>query len=59
MAVQPTRTVDFDRANEVVQRFQKESTKWLYGLDDAARILSWAFFTLLPYPDNLSKQRQT
>ena len=35
MAVQPTRTVDFDRANEVVQRFQKESTKWLYGLDDA------------------------
>ena len=57
MAVQPTRTVDFDRANEVVQRFQKESTKWLYGLDDAARILSWAFFTLLPYTDKLSQSK--
>ena len=58
MAVQPTRTVDFDRANEVVQRFQKESTKWLYGLDDAARILSWAFFTLLPYTDKLSQSKR-
>ena len=58
MAVQPTRTVDFDRANEVVQRFQKESTKWLYGLDDAARILSWAFFTLLPYTDKLSQTKK-
>ena len=48
--------VDFDRATEVVQRFQRESTKWLYGLDDAARILSWAFFTLIPYTDKL---RQT
>ncbi len=57
MAVQPTRTIDFDRANEVVQRFQKESTKWLYGLDDAARILSWAFFTLLPYTDKLSQSK--
>ena len=58
MAVQPTRTIDFDRANEVVQRFQKESTKWLYGLDDAARILSWAFFTLLPYTDKLSQSKR-
>jgi MoxR-like ATPase len=57
MAVQPTRVIDFDRANEVVQRFQKESTKWLYGLDDAARILSWAFFTLLPYTDKLSQSK--
>ena len=47
----------FDRANEVVQRFQKESTKWLYGLDEAARTLSWAFFTLLPYTDKLSQSK--
>ncbi len=47
----------FDRANEVVQRFQKESTKWLYGLDEAARTLSWAFFTLLPYTDKLSQTK--
>ena len=83
MAVQPTHTVDFDRANEVVQRFrppratprkgaengrpthdrrrpvvQRLSTKWLYGLDDAARILSWAFFTLLPYTDKLSQSKR-
>jgi MoxR-like ATPase len=48
--------VDFDRAFEVVQRFQGEATKWLYGLDEPARILSWAFFTLIPYTDKL---RQT
>ena len=47
--------IDLDRAREVVDRFQAESTKWLYGLDDAARILSWAFFTLLPYTDKLSQ----
>lgn len=56
MTVAPTRTMDFDRAQEVVQRFQREATKWLYGLDEAARILSWAFFTLVPYTDKL---RQT
>jgi MoxR-like ATPase len=50
------RPIDFDHASEVVRRFQDESTKWLYGLDDAARILSWAFFTLIPYTDKL---RQT
>ena len=50
------RPIDFDHASEVVQRFQDESTKWLYGLDEAARILSWAFFTLIPYTDKL---RQT
>ena len=47
--------IDLDHAQEVVQRFQAESTKWLYGLDDAARMLSWAFFTLLPYTDKLSQ----
>ncbi len=50
--------VDHDRAQEVVQRFQRESTKWLYGLDDEARILSWAFFTLLPYTDKLSQGKK-
>ena len=45
--------IDIDRAKEVVQRFQRESTTWLYGVDDAARVLSWAFFTLLPYTDKL------
>ena len=50
------RPIDFDHASEVVRRFQDESTKWLYGLDEAARILSWAFFTLIPYTDKL---RQT
>ena len=50
------RPIDFDHASEVVQRFQNEATKWLYGLDEAARILSWAFFTLIPYTDKL---RQT
>ena len=49
--------VDFDRAVEVVQRFQKESTKWLYGLDEAARVLSWAFFTLIPYTDKLQRAK--
>ena len=53
MAVETKPMIDFDRANEVVQRFQAESTKWLYGLDEAARILSWALFTLLPYTDKL------
>ena len=48
--------IDLDRASEVVQRFQSQATKWLYGLDDAARVLSWAFFTLIPYTDKL---RQT
>ena len=51
-----SRRIDIDHAFEVVQRFQRESTKWLYGLDEAARILSWAFFTLIPYTDKL---RQT
>ncbi len=51
----PPPAIDVDRAKEVVDRFQHESTKWLYGLDDAARILSWAFFTLLPYTDKLSQ----
>ena len=55
MTVEAKSTIDRDRAQEVVQRFQSESTKWLYGLDDAARILSWAFFTLLPYTDKLSQ----
>ncbi len=56
MTVQAKGTIDIDRATEVVQRFQRESTKWLFGVDDAARILSWAFFTLMPYTDKL---RQT
>ena len=55
MTVEAKPTIDRDHANEVVQRFQSESTKWLYGLDNAARILSWAFFTLLPYTDKLSQ----
>ena len=55
MTVDTKPTIDLDRAKEVVDRFQKESTKWLYGLDDAARILSWAFFTLLPYTDKLTQ----
>lgn len=55
MTVDTKPVIDRDRANEVVQRFQSESTKWLYGLDDAARKLSWAFFTLLPYTDKLSQ----
>ena len=55
MTVEAKSPIDRDRALEVVQRFQSESTKWLYGLDDAARILSWAFFTLLPYTDKLSQ----
>ena len=58
MTVETRPAVDRDRANEVVQRFQSESTKWLYGLDDAARILSWAFFTLLPYTDKLSQGKK-
>jgi MoxR-like ATPase len=56
MTVQTKGTIDIDRASEVVQRFQRESTKWLFGVDEAARILSWAFFTLMPYTDKL---RQT
>src|SRR5260221_5269331 len=56
VALHPKHTVDFDRALEVVQRFQRESTKWLFGLDEAARVLSWSFFTLLPCTDKL---RQT
>jgi MoxR-like ATPase len=54
----PNRTavVGLEQATEVVTRFQAEATKWLFGLDDAARILSWAFFTLIPYTDKL---RQT
>ena len=58
MTVETKPTIDVDRANEVVQRFQAESTKWLYGLDDAARILSWALFTLLPYTDKLSQAKK-
>ncbi|MCY4602374.1 MAG: AAA family ATPase [Acidobacteria bacterium] len=54
-SVETKPAIDLDRAREVVDRFQHESTKWLYGLDDAARILSWAFFTLLPYTDKLSQ----
>ena len=53
MTVQTKGTIDFDRASEVCQRFQREATTWLYGLDEAARILSWAFFTLIPYTDKL------
>jgi MoxR-like ATPase len=53
---QTSRAMDLDRATEVVQRFQREATKWLYGLEDAVRVLSWAFFTLVPYTDKL---RQT
>ncbi len=58
MNIVPThsRSVDVDHALEVVQRFQRESTKWLYGLEEPARLLSWAFFTLIPYTDKL---RQT
>jgi MoxR-like ATPase len=56
MNVQTTRQMDFDRASAVVQRFQREATKWLFGVDEAARVLSWAFFTLMPYTDKL---RQT
>ena len=48
-----TTTVDLEHANEVVNRFQAEATKWLFGLDEAARLLSWAFFTLIPYTDKL------
>lgn len=55
MTVEAKPAIDLDHAQEVVQRFQRESTKWLYGLDDAARVLSWAFFTLLPYTDKLSQ----
>ena len=55
MTVEAKPTIDLDHAREVVTRFQAESTKWLYGLDDAARMLSWAFFTLLPYTDKLSQ----
>jgi len=57
MTVETKPSVDFDHAKEVVARFQAESTKWLYGLDDAARILSWALFTLLPYTDKLSQAK--
>jgi len=53
MAVETKATIERDRALEVVQRFQREATKWLFGLDEAARILSWAFFTLIPYTDKL------
>ena len=54
MTVEAKPAIDIDRAKEVVERFQRESTTWLYGVDDAARILSWAFFTLLPYTDKLT-----
>jgi MoxR-like ATPase len=56
MTAPTTGRIELDHAAEVVQRFQRETTKWLYGLDEAARILSWAFFTLIPYTDKL---RQT
>ena len=57
MTVETKPPIDLDHAKEVVQRFQAESTKWLYGLDDASRILSWALFTLLPYTDKLSQTK--
>ena len=53
MTVKTKDAVDIDRATEVVQRVQKASTTWLFGLDEAARVLSWAFFTLIPYTDKL------
>ena len=53
MSVKTKDTVDIDRATEVVQRVQKASTTWLFGLDEAAKVLSWAFFTLIPYTDKL------
>jgi MoxR-like ATPase len=53
MPLPATGAVDLDHASEVVKRFQSEATKWLFGLDEAARILSWAFFTLIPYTDKL------
>src|SRR5262245_9970678 len=56
MTAPATGSIDLDRAFEVVQRFQREATKWLYGMDEAAQILSRAFFTLIPYTDKL---RQT
>src|SRR6185369_2154080 len=52
-----TGQVDLDRATELVQRFQSQATKWLFGLDEAARTLSWAFFTLIPYTDKLRQMK--
>ncbi len=57
MSLNATDIVDFERATEVVQRFQKAATTWLFGLDDAARVLAWAFFTLIPYTDKLSRTK--
>ena len=57
MTIEAKPRIELDYAQEVVQRFQSESTKWLYGVDDAAKILSWAFFTLLPYTDKLSQSK--
>ena len=52
-----TGQVDLDRATELVQRFQTQATTWLFGLDEAARTLSWAFFTLIPYTDKLRQMK--
>jgi len=47
--------IDAKRIHELESRIRGETTKWLFGLDDVAKILTRALFMRLPYPDKITR----
>lgn len=50
--------VDRQRVCEIEKRIRAETTKWLFGLDETAKILVRALFTLLPYTDKITREKK-
>ncbi|MBI2063518.1 MAG: MoxR family ATPase [Candidatus Yanofskybacteria bacterium] len=45
------------RIREIEQNLLAETTKWLFGLEEPARMIVRALFTLIPYSDKITKTK--
>lgn len=50
--------IDAKRIHELESRIRGETTKWLFGLDDVAKILVRALFMSLPYTDKITRTKK-
>lgn len=50
--------IDEGRAREIIEGIRRETTKWLFGLDEAIGVLVKAAVTLIPYSDSLTSTKK-
>lgn len=53
-----TQDIDRKRIYELESRIRGETTKWLFGLDDTAKMLVRSLFMLLPYTDKITRTKK-